>query len=100
VSAYTQPQLISAYASASVTTPAAPQLSLTAQGYKVKVQNHVGLSWGGSNNVNIYRNDAHIATVTAGNSYDDSIGKSGGTFKHKACDAVSGACSNVTTTVF
>jgi len=100
VSAYTQPQLISAYASASATTPAAPQLSLAAQGYKVKVQNHVGLSWDGSNSVNIYRNDVRIATVSSGNSYDDAIGKSGGTFKHKACDTVSGACSNVTTTVF
>jgi hypothetical protein len=103
VSAYTQPQLISAYASASATTsvaPPAPQLSLAAQGYKDKGQQHVSLAWAGSNSVNLYRNDVRIATINSGNSFDDSVGKGGGTFNHKACDTVSGACSNLTTTLF
>jgi len=103
VSAYTQPGLISAYASASTTTPVAPPppaISLSANGYKVKGRQHVGLSWSGSNSVNIYRNNSLITTVS-GNSYDDNIGQKGGaTYTHKVCDTASGACSNVTTTVF
>ncbi len=103
VSAYTQPELVSDFASASATTPTAPpapQLSLAANGYKARSVYHVGLSWNGSNSVHIYRNDVRIATINSGNSFDDSIGKSGGTYTHKVCDTVTGACSNVTTTVF
>ena len=105
VSAYTQPGMISAYASDSATTSTAPPpaaISLSANGYKVKGKHHVGLSWTGSNSVEIYRNNSPspLATVS-GSSYDDNIGNKGGaTYTHKVCDTVSGDCSNVTTTVF
>ena len=103
VSAYTQPGMISAYASANAATPKAPPppaISLGASGFKVKGRQHVDLSWTGSSSVDIYRNNSFITTVN-GNSYDDNIGtKGGGTYTHKVCDTVSGTCSNVTTTVF
>ena len=103
VSAYTQPGMISAYASDSATTPTAPPqaaINLSASGYKVKGRQHVDLSWTGSNSVEIYRNNTPLTTIS-GSSHDDNIGsKGGGTYTHKVCDTVSGACSNVTTTVF
>ena len=103
VSAYTQPGMISAYASDSATTgtePPPPAISLSANGYKVKGRQHVGLSWTGSNSVEIYRNNSLLTTVS-GSSYDDNINvKGGGSYTHKVCDTVSGACSNITTTVF
>lgn len=102
VSAYTQPGMISAYASASATTTAPPpaaQLSLVASDYKSRGQKIVGLTWTGSSNVAIYRNDGLLGNVS-GNSYDDNLGKSGGTFTHKVCDTDSGSCSNITTTTF
>ena len=103
VSAYTQPDMISAYASANATTPIAPPppaISLNANGFKAKGKHHVDLSWTGSNSVDIYRNNLLITTVN-GSSYDDDIGSKGGaTYTHKVCDTVSGACSNITTTVF
>lgn len=101
VSAYTQTQLVSSYASASATTPAAPpmpQLSLVAEGYKSRGQYHVSLTWQGSSSVSVYRNGARIANLANANGFDDSIGKSGGTFTHKVCDTATGACSNLTTT--
>ncbi|MGA9575488.1 MAG: fibronectin type III domain-containing protein, partial [Lysobacterales bacterium] len=103
VSAHTLPEMVSDYAYASATTtsaPQQPQLSLEANGYKLKGLQHIGLSWNGSNNVVVYRNDIIIGTVSNGNSYDDSVGKTGGTFNHKVCDTVTAACSNATTTIF
>jgi len=103
VSAYTQALLVSAYASASATTPAAPpapELSLTAAGYKSRGQYHVSLSWQGASSVNVYRDNVRVATLNGASSYDDTIGKSGGTYTHKVCDTGTGACSNITTTVF
>lgn len=102
VSAYTQPEMISAYASDSATTPGAPplpSLNLVSNGYKVKGQQHVSLTWTGSTNVAIYRDNVLISTVS-GSSYDDNIGKGGTTYTHKVCDTVSASCSNVTTTIF
>jgi len=102
VSAYTQTQLVSEYTSDSATTPAAPptpQLSLAAEGYKSKGQYHVSLTWDGSSSVYVYRNGVRVATLGNANSFDDAIGKNGGTYTHKVCDTATGACSNVTTTV-
>ncbi len=102
VSAYTQPQLVSAYTSDSATTdaaPLAPSLNLVASGSKIKGQMEISLSWTGSTSVAIYR-DGELLTTVSGSSYDDSLGKGGGTFTHKVCDSSTGDCSNVTTTVF
>ena len=106
VSAYTQPELISAYASANATTPVAPPppaLSLSANAYKVKGKHHVGLSWTGSSSVDVYRNGAVLNPpgVVNDSSYDDNIGTKGGaTYTHKVCEAGTNTCSNITTSVF
>jgi len=106
VSAYTQPELISAYASDNATTPEAPPppaLSLSANAYKVKGKHHVGLSWTGSSSVDIYRNGAVLNPpgVVTDSSYDDNIGTKGGaTYTHRVCEAGTDTCSNITTSVF
>jgi hypothetical protein len=100
VSAYTQPQLVSDFTSDSATTPEAPpqpSLSLAASGSKVKGQQLVSLSWTGSSSVAVYR-DGSLVTTVSGGSYDDNLGKGGGSYTHKVCDTSSGACSNETTT--
>lgn len=100
VSAYTQPQLVSDFTIDSATTPEAPpqpSLSLAASGSKVKGQQLISLSWTGSNSVAVYR-DGSLVTTVSGGSYDDNLGKGGGTHTHKVCDTGSGACSNETTT--
>ena len=102
VSAYTQPGMVSAYASGSartLATPPAPALNLLASGSKVKGQMNVSLSWTGSSSVAIYRNDVLLTNVN-GSNYDDNLGKGGGTFTHKVCDTNTGDCSNITTTAF
>ena len=106
VSAYTQPEMISAFTSASATTPVAPPppaLSLSASGYKVKGKHGVSLSWSGSTNVDVYRNGVLLDPpgVVSGSSYDDYIGTKGGaTYTHKVCQAGTVSCSNITTTLF
>ena len=106
VSAYTQLEMISAYTSASATTPVAPPppaLSLSASGYKVKGKHAVSLSWTGSTSVDIYRNGTLLNPTVAinGSSHDDNIGvKGGATYTHQVCQTGTSTCSNVTTTVF
>jgi hypothetical protein len=89
--------------SADGTTDSPPDLSLTANGYKVKGTQHVTLEWTGDSNVNVYRDGALQASDVGGGSYDDNINrKGGGSYDHQVCVASipEGACSNITTTVF
>jgi hypothetical protein len=94
----------SAYASADATTheaPPAPDITLSANGYKVKGVQYIALQWDTPDSVDVYRNGAYQATVSGGN-YEDATGsKGGGSYQHQVCLAGSTAdCSNVTTTVF
>ncbi|NNK98890.1 MAG: hypothetical protein HKO88_07570 [Xanthomonadales bacterium] len=102
VQAY-NPNGFSAYTSASATTPVEPAVTLvlSASGYKSKGKHGVNLSWTGSSDVDVYRDDELQATVS-GTAYDDFIGAKGGaTYTHKVCQQGSTTvCSNVTTTVF
>jgi hypothetical protein len=106
VSAYTQLEMISAYASANATTPVAPPppaLSLSASGYKAKGKHGVNLSWSGSTSVDVYRDGSLLnpSGVVSGSTYDDYIGAKGGaTYTHQVCQAETTTCSKVTTTVF
>lgn len=111
VSAYTQPDKTSAYASASATTltaPPPPSLNLTASGSKVRGKHHVDLRWTGSSSVDIYRDGAplgfdlsEIVIDGSYSSYDDNIGSKGGaTYEHQVCEVTTSTCSNVTITVF
>ncbi len=105
------PNGFSAYTYANTTTPVAPPppaLSLIANAYKVKGKHHVGLSWTGSSDVDIYRNGDLLELVPPGivigssdSSYDDNIGTKGGAaYEHKVCAAGTTICSNVTTSIF
>jgi hypothetical protein len=79
-------------------TPTPGQITLIARGYKVQGQQAVDLSWNGatSNNIDIYRNGALIATVpNIPGFYTDHIGVRGkGTYTYRVCDAGTQNCSN------
>jgi hypothetical protein len=64
----------------------------------------VDLSWDGatSNNVDVYRNGALVATVpNIPGFYTDNIGRRGkGTYIYKVCDAGTQNCSNQVTVKF
>jgi hypothetical protein len=78
-----------------------PALSLSNDPYKVKGKHHVGLTWTGSTNVDIYRGTSKIASGFSGSSYDDNIGTKGGaTYTHQVCVTNTTSCSNTTTSVF
>jgi len=98
------PNGFSNYTLANATTPVAPpppDLSLSANAYKVKGKHHVGLSWTGSNSVDIFRGGVLQAEDVSGSSYDDNIGTKGGaTYTHQVCETGTATCSNVTTSVF
>ena len=87
---------------ASGTTSSAPDLALTASGYKVKGRQHVTLNWGDSTVVDVYRDGNLVGSDATGPSVDDNIGnKGGGSYEHYVCVAYSPeVCSNTTTTDF
>jgi hypothetical protein len=96
-------------ATATVTPTATPtatpgQITLGARGYKVQGQQRVDLSWNGatSNNIDIYRNNVLIATVSnIPGFYTDNIGARGkGTYTFRVCDAGTQNCSNQITVKF
>lgn len=94
---------LSAYTTANATTPEEPAVTLVlnASGYKSKGKHGVNLSWTGSSDVDVYRDNEFLATV-GGSTYDDFIGAKGGaTYAHKVCQSGSTTvCSNITSTVF
>lgn len=87
--------------SSAVTTPEATSIQLTAAGYKVQGHHRVDLAWDGATHVDVYRDDAWVATVE-GTSYTDAINtKGGGSYTHRVCTVSSpSTCSNTVTTTF
>jgi outer membrane protein assembly factor BamB len=85
-------------------TPTPGQITLSARGYKVQGQQAVDLSWNGatSNNIDIYRNGALIATVSnTPGFYTDHLGARGkSTYTYKVCEAGTQNCSNEVTVRF
>jgi PQQ enzyme-like repeat protein len=87
----------------STPTPTPGQITLTARGYKVRGQQTVDLTWSGatSNMVDIYRNNARIATTLNDGLYTDPIGGHGHrSFTYQVCNAGSQTCSNLATVTF
>lgn len=89
----------------SAMTAAAPNIVLTANGYKTKGRHYIDLDWTGPTVVDIYRNGNQIESEYSGingNSYTDNTGNKGGaSYQHEVCEAGSPTnCSNTTTTVF
>lgn len=80
------------------------EFTLTATGYKVKGRHHADLEWSGatSDNVDIYRDGALIATTNNSGDYTDSTNYvGGGSYTYQICEAGSTTtCSNEATVIF
>lgn len=91
---------------ASATTPEQPaggNITLSANGFKVKGEHRVDLGWSGSSasNVDIRRDGNLIATTANDGFYNDNIGAKGGaTYQYELCDAGTSNCSNSVTVIF
>jgi len=84
-------------------TPTPGQITLSANGYKVRGIDTVDLFWSGatSTNIDIYRNGALITTVPNTSTYTDSTGQRGNaSFTYKICAAATATCSNEVTVRF
>ena len=88
----------------SVTTGAAPNITASASGYKVKGAQTVDLTWNNASgdNVDIRREGVIIASPQNTGSYTDPIGaKGGGSYSYQVCETGSGsACSSSLLVVF
>lgn len=92
---------------ASATTPEQPagsDITLIANGLKVKGRQQVDLTWSGANtgSVIIKRNGSAIVTTSNDGFYKDNIGAKGGaTYLYEVCETgVGGTCSDPETVVF
>jgi hypothetical protein len=75
-------------------------ITLTAQGRKVKGNKTVTLRWSPAANAQIKRNGTVVVT-TGTIPHEESLGKGGGTYTYQVCDATSPSnCSNEATVVF
>jgi serine protease len=85
-------------------TPASTpgQITLSANGYKVKGQHTVDLTWTGGTSSDVYRDGVLIATVpNIPGFYNDHIGAKGRrTYTYKVCEAGTQNCSNQVTVRF
>jgi PKD repeat protein len=89
--------------SQTVTVSGVPSaITLTVSGSKVKGVKRADLSWTGatSSNVDIYRDASRIATVLNSGTYQDVIGKGGGTHTYQVCEAGTSVCSSQVSVAF
>lgn len=89
--------------SAEATTAAAPTITLSVTGSKVKGVKTANLVWSGATSltVDVYRNGVFLTTTANDGSYTDTIGKGGApTFTYKVCEAGTSVCSNLATLSF
>lgn len=78
-------------------------LSLSANGYKVKGTHTVDLSWSGasSTNIDVYRDGSLIDTTADDGAYTDSTGnKGGGSYTYQVCEEGASTCSDQVTVTF
>jgi hypothetical protein len=86
-----------------MSTPMPGQITLSANGYKVKGRHTVDLSSTGatSSSIDVYRNGVLVATVPNSGFYTDQIGARGkGTYTYRVCNAGTQNCSNQVTVRF
>ncbi len=87
-----------------ITVVEAPDISLTATGYKVKGLQKADLTWsgGGTTNVDVYRDGAKVTTTANDGFYTDNINQRGsGIYVYQICEEGSTTtCSNESTVVF
>jgi hypothetical protein len=83
-------------------TLAAPQITMTASGYKVKGRQAVDLTWSGASGaqVDVHRGSTIFTTANDG-AYTDSIGaKGGGSYTYQVCEAGTSVCSQAQVVTF
>jgi hypothetical protein len=86
-----------------VTVNEAGAIALTATGKQNKKWLIIDLDWSGANsgNVDIYRDDAIIATTSNDGAYTDKISnEGGGSYTYQICEAGTSTCSNEATVTF
>ncbi len=81
--------------SVTATAPPSGGFSLAVTMTKVRGTNHANLSWSGaSGNVDVKRDGAIIASNQSGTTYQDTLGKGGGSRTYQVCNTGSSICSN------
>ncbi|MBW3621413.1 MAG: S8 family serine peptidase, partial [Actinobacteria bacterium] len=78
-------------------------IDLTASGSKVKGEKSVDLTWIGatSTTVDVFRDGSKVAANEPNNgAYTESLGKGGGTYTYRVCEAGTTVCSNDATVTF
>lgn len=77
-------------------------ITLTTRGYKTKGIAKVDLAWSGATgtSVDVYRNNAKVATPANTGSYTDTLGKVTGTFTYKVCNTGTTTCSASSSVTF
>ena len=89
--------------SVTVTAPPSGSITLAATGYKVRGQQKADLTWSGasSTSVDVFRNNARIATTANDGFHTDNInGRGGGSYSYRVCEAGTATCSNTVTVTF
>jgi PKD repeat protein len=78
-------------------------LTLSANGYKVKGAMTIDLAWSGATgaNVDVYRNGSLLLTTANDGAHTDATGlKGAATWSYQVCEAGTSSCSNTVTIVF
>jgi hypothetical protein len=84
-------------------SPSSGGPKLTARGYKVKGVHTADLTWSDvtATSVDVYRNNAKVATKPNNGAMTDDIGQKGkGSYTYKVCAAGTATCSNVESVSF
>lgn len=99
----TVPSTPTTYTATYAEQPAAPSISLTATGYKVKGVQHADLRWSGArtSSVGLYRDGTLIATTPNDGAHTDRIGKKGGgSYRYQVFEPDKTLCSSIVTVTF
>ena len=77
-------------------------ITLSTRGYKVKGSARVELTWAGAtgSTVDVFRNNAKVASPSNTGAWTDVLGKVSGTFTYKVCNAGTATCSPTSSVTF
>ena len=81
-------------------TEDATGIQLAGSGSKNKGQKIAALSWTGASSVVVYRDGVETAAVTNSQSFEESLGKGGGSYSYQVCSADATVCSNLVVIAF
>jgi subtilisin family serine protease len=82
--------------------PPPPTITLSVSGQKVKTAFYATLAWSGatSASVDVYRNGTLVTTTANDGDHTERIGKKGGTYTYRICQAGTTTCSNDASVTF